>query len=153
MTRPPVDKQNRGQILYRLGKYREALEVFTSIIEKWHDPPVSVLDNRAATFLKLNDFPKALKDARSIMRSEKTQVSGYLRAGQILQKWGQSDKARNIYVLGLKHVGPEDSKLLREMIEDLRQKSSSSKAMDILMSLPLELCQMILSYLTFRELV
>ncbi|MCJ1327396.1 hypothetical protein MMC10_004065 [Thelotrema lepadinum] len=153
MALPLVDKQNRGQVLYRQGKYREALEIFSSILEKWHDPPISVLDNRAATYMKLKEFPKALKDARSMINREKAMASGYLRAGQVLQRMDENDKAQGIYEYGLKNVSVGDSKLLRGVLEDLRAKCAPAKAMDVLMELPVELIEMILSYLSFRNIV
>ena len=61
--------------------------------------------------------------------------------------------AQELYEYGLKHVSIEDSKLLRGMLEDLRMKRAAPKAMDILMMLPLELTQLILSYLSFRNIV
>lgn len=45
------------------------------ILEKWANPPLSVLDNRAASYEKLNDLTKALKDAREMIVQEKADVS------------------------------------------------------------------------------
>ena len=101
-----------------------------------------------------------------------TERKGYLRAGQVLQRMDENDKAQGIYEYGLKNVSVGDSKvshsaflssylqqlislkqLLRGVLEDLRAKCAPAKAMDVLMELPVELIEMILSYLSFRNIV
>jgi F-box/TPR repeat protein Pof3 len=147
----PTDKQNRGQILYRQGKYTEALEVFTSILDKWIDPPLTVFDNRAATYIKLGKLENALKDGRSMIKRNKKDISGYLRTGQILQKMEKAEAALKIYEYGLGQVDISNAQLLRSEIEKIQTKFKQQSARDILAMMPLELVEAVLSYLTFKE--
>ena len=96
-------------------------------------------------------------------------IKGYLRAGQILKKMSRYDTALDMYEYGLKHVSVEDARvsdlllllsirsliwqLLRDNLDSLRQEFSPPKTKDIVMLLPLELTQEILSYLSFRNIV
>lgn len=73
---------------------------------------VSILDNRAAVLAKHqpNDLMPALRDAQKIMKLQKANATGYLRAGQILQLMGKIDVARETYNYGLKQIGIGDGK-------------------------------------------
>jgi tetratricopeptide (TPR) repeat protein len=68
------------------------------------EPPLSVLDNRVAAYLKLGDLQNALRDGRQMIRAAKTDARGYLRVGQVLQKMGKDDQALDIYSLGMKNL-------------------------------------------------
>ena len=90
-----------------------------------------LLDNRSATYEKMDEFRKALKDAKTMINLNKTgaKVSvvafllfswllsktpnltlfkGYLRAGKILQVTGKLQEALNIYTYGLAHADCAD---------------------------------------------
>ncbi|MCJ1398387.1 hypothetical protein MMC11_001585 [Xylographa trunciseda] len=154
-------EQKRGQDCYRAKEYKEALRCFDAIIARSDGPSLSVLDNRAATYAKLEEFPKALADGRQMIHISKAEVKGYLRTGQILQLMGKDKTALGIYEYGLKNVPctDEDVKLLRGMHDKLARKCSASdlsaapKVMDPLKALPMELAQMILQNLSFRTIV
>ncbi|MCJ1322703.1 hypothetical protein MMC15_008052 [Xylographa vitiligo] len=154
-------EQKRGQDCYRAKKYKEALRCFDAVIARCEDPPLSILDNRAATYTKLEEFPKALADARHMIQLSKAEVKGYLRTGQILQLMGKDKTALGIYEYGLKNVPrtSEDVKLLRGMHDKLLRKCSATdhaptpKTIDPLKALPMELAQMVLQNLSFRIIV
>lgn len=44
-------------------------------ISQWPSPPLSVLDNRAATLTKLGNLPGALRDGRKMIQMGKTDVT------------------------------------------------------------------------------
>ncbi|MCJ1223891.1 hypothetical protein MMC12_000534 [Toensbergia leucococca] len=66
--------QKRGQKFYRHKEYRAALECFNA--EDQH--LLVTLDNRAATLTKLGDLQAALKDARLMIKKDKTNHTVHL---------------------------------------------------------------------------
>ncbi|MCJ1415489.1 hypothetical protein MMC32_001821 [Xylographa parallela] len=154
-------EQKRGQDCYRAKEYKEALRCFDAAVAQCDDPPLSILDNRAATYTKLEEFPKALADGRHMIQVAKAEVKGYLRTGQILQLMGKDKTALGIYEYGLKNVPRtnEDVKLLQGMYDKLLRKCSAMdpaiapKIIDPLKFLPLELAQMVLQNLSFKTIV
>jgi tetratricopeptide (TPR) repeat protein len=68
------------------------------------EPPLSVLDNRVAAYIKLGDLQNALRDGKQMIRAAKTDARGYLRVGQVLQKMGNDDQALDVYSLGMKNL-------------------------------------------------
>ncbi|SCW02197.1 LAFE_0F01112g1_1 [Lachancea fermentati] len=67
-----------------------------------HPRLVKLLDNRSASWEKLGQLQKALKDAKKMIREEPYNVKGYIRCGKVLQKLQEDDEAYNIYEKGLK---------------------------------------------------
>ncbi|CAF9931728.1 MAG: hypothetical protein GOMPHAMPRED_006384 [Gomphillus americanus] len=158
MPRYPTEQLNRAQILYGKGDYTSALTAFTTILEKWPDKknlPLHVLDHRVATLIKLSRYEEALKDAKRMIKTDKTVSSGYLRAGQILRKQEQDKKALQIYELGLSSVtDPLAIKILREQSAEVKKNIVPDKAKDWLMTaLPFEVLEMIMDMLEFWEMI
>ncbi|GAT25062.1 F-box domain protein [Aspergillus luchuensis] len=64
--------QRRGQLLFRQGNYSDALAAFTEVRSR--GPPradvMSILDNRAATYIKLTQYDRALNDSRQMIRRD-----------------------------------------------------------------------------------
>ncbi|KAL8882524.1 MAG: hypothetical protein Q9198_000492 [Flavoplaca austrocitrina] len=127
--------QKLGQQEYRRKNYHAALNFFDSVISTEKQLDVSVLDCRAATYEKLGDLHAALKDGRRMISGYKTDCAGYLRTGKILQLLDKDSVALGIYKYGL------------------RKKCGPSRAKDPLTVLPLEIAQMIMSFLDFRHIV
>lgn len=100
--RPTVELQEHGQVLYRRKDYAKALELFNQAISQETNPSPTLLDNRAATFEKLDDLKSALKDARTTIKLHERDVTGYLRAGKLLQKMEKPEIALGIYNHGIK---------------------------------------------------
>jgi F-box/TPR repeat protein Pof3 len=101
--------QELGRQYYKQQQYKKAVEAFTEGIEAAARPSVGQLDQRAASYDKLNDLNAALKDGRDMIRIDKKDAKGYLRTGSILQKLNKLDKALDIYKYGMKNV-PVDNK-------------------------------------------
>ncbi|SCV06202.1 LANO_0H24344g1_1 [Lachancea nothofagi CBS 11611] len=66
-----------------------------------HPRLVKLLDNRAATWEKMGDLQKALKDADRCVRFEPFNLRCYLRRGKILQKQEKEDDALENYEKGI----------------------------------------------------
>lgn len=86
----PAELQQHGQTLYRRGEYKKALESFSQVIlsiagmTSMHayihaiqalkmkpSDPVGILDNRAATYCKLENFDLALRDAKQMIKTDR----------------------------------------------------------------------------------
>lgn len=150
--RPSKELQDHGQILYRRKEYAKALELFNEAITSEPNLTVSLLDNRAATYEKLDDTTSALKDAKSAIRLHEKDPTGYLRAGKLLEKAGKPDVALSIYKHGIKKQ-TKNVQLLVKMHDKLLRSTAPPTAADPFVQLPLELVEMILAHLSFRQIV
>lgn len=92
-----------------------------------------------------------------MIKNDKHDVRGYLRAGQILRKMGTEklETAHEIYNLGLKNVSASDPniKLLQQLRDKLTRVLSPPKSLDPFSVFPVEVAEMVLSYLDFHHLV
>lgn len=100
--------QELGRNYYKLRQYDKALETFTKGIETCQKPTLNLYDYRAATYDKLERFSDAVKDGREMIRMQKSDVKGYLRAASVLEKMGKEETALGIYKYGMKNVGSKD---------------------------------------------
>ena len=57
-----------------ISDYNQVAADMRQVIARCEDPPLSILDNRAATYTKLEEFPKALADARHMIQLSKAEV-------------------------------------------------------------------------------
>ncbi|OCL10956.1 hypothetical protein AOQ84DRAFT_288207 [Glonium stellatum] len=144
-----------GKKYYKQKEYQKAVDAFTEGIESMSIPTVDILNNRAASFEKLENFKLAVKDGRDMIKIDKKDVRGYLRTGNILQKMDKLDAAIGIYKYGIKNVSVTDEnfKLLQGIHDKLTRQLSPPKAIDPFIILPVELVEMIIRYLTFRNMV
>lgn len=97
-----------GRNFYKLKQYDKALETFTEGIETCPKSTFNLYDYRAATFDKLEKFSDAVKDGREMIRQDKTDVKGYLRTGNVLEKMGKEETALGIYKYGMKNISAKD---------------------------------------------
>ncbi|KAK5109752.1 hypothetical protein LTR62_006592 [Meristemomyces frigidus] len=143
--------RREGRACYKRGEYSQALDAFTRALGR--APSVSLLDNRAACYEKLNDLPAALKDAKKAIQLSKEDPTGYLRAGKLLVKMEKSSVALEIYTHGLrnvKHTG-QGYELLCKAQNQLRSQLAPARSVDPLTVLPRELAEIILHHLTFQQ--
>ncbi|KAJ9668473.1 hypothetical protein H2201_001521 [Coniosporium apollinis] len=154
-TMTPSELQELGKRYYGFKEYQKALDAFTEGIEASDNPEVGLMDNRAATFEKLENLEAALLDGKRMIQLGKKDVRGYLRSGKVLQKMQKPDVALRIYEYGLRNVpaSDKDYKLLQGMHNKLSRKISPPKAIDPWTVLPLELVGMVMGYFSFREMV
>lgn len=88
-----------------------------------------------------------------MIKTQKDDLKGYLRTGRILEQQEKLDTALKIYAYGLKNVPVRHLQLLKAAHDKLNRKLSPPTAVDPMSQLPLELAEMVLSYLKFNELV
>lgn len=150
--RTTAELQQHGQILYKRADYKKALDLFNEAIESEPHPTVSLLDNRAATHDKLGDITSALKDAKTTIRIHEKDPTGYVRAGKLLEKAEKPDVALSIYKRGIKKK-TQNIQLLVKLHDKLLRSTAPPTASDPFAELPLELVEIIMSHLTFRQIV
>ncbi|KAF2662489.1 hypothetical protein K491DRAFT_617280 [Lophiostoma macrostomum CBS 122681] len=154
-TMSSEEYQELGREYYKEKQYDKAVKAFTNGIEASTNPTTKLFDYRAASYDKLGNFNSALKDGREMIRLDKRDVKGYLRTASILQKVDRSEKALDIYKYGMKNVpvGDDAFKFLQQLHDKLTRQLSPSRAVDPLTVFPVELVEMIMGYLTFRNVV
>lgn len=150
--------QEYGKRLFKAGEYEKALLQFTSAIDGNEDVTLALVDHRAATLEKLSRLDDALKDGTAMIKLDKRDVRGYLRTGRILQKFQDPNKrelALKVYAKGLRNVpvSHEHYKALQATHDSLTRGLASAKAADPFVTLPVELVEMIFSYLAFHQMV
>ncbi|SCU83423.1 LAMI_0C03158g1_1 [Lachancea mirantina] len=67
-----------------------------------HPRYLKILDNRAATWEKLGDLHKALKDTKKMVKEDPYHLKAYVRYGKILQKLQLDGEADEVYERALK---------------------------------------------------
>ncbi|KAI5201352.1 hypothetical protein E4T39_05204 [Aureobasidium subglaciale] len=149
---PTIELLEHAQLQYRRKEYVKAIDLLDLAIKHEPCPSVKLLDTRAAVHEKLGDYKLALKDARTCIRMFEKDPTGYLRAGKVLQMMQKTDVALSIYKHGIsKKV--KDVELLQKMHNKLLLSLAPDKAADPFAQLPIEIVEMILSYLNFRQTV
>eukprot|EP00730_Choanoeca_flexa_P015999 TRINITY_DN7476_c0_g2_i1.p1 TRINITY_DN7476_c0_g2~~TRINITY_DN7476_c0_g2_i1.p1 ORF type:complete len:527 (+),score=172.59 TRINITY_DN7476_c0_g2_i1:87-1583(+) len=102
----PVDKNEdpegaalaakaRGNELYKQGKYRAAIEAYTSAIGL--HPEAAYYNNRAAAQIMLMDYEAALKDAKVALSKDESNPKYHLRAGKSYLSLGRFTDAKRHY--------------------------------------------------------
>lgn len=156
---PASELQELARAQYQKQDYQKALTTITEAIEASTIPTAALLNDRAAVYEKLGETNAALIDTRTAIRLDETNVISYKRAARILQNTNKHDKALEIYKRGLNKVLNQRAK------DDLRQKHdtlarslqmalmASLPGADPLEKLPIELVEMVFSYLSFPQIV
>ncbi|USP79325.1 hypothetical protein yc1106_06599 [Curvularia clavata] len=162
--------QQLGRTFYKRKEYTQAVMTFTKGISICSEPTVDLYDDRAAAYIKLERFGEAVKDGKEMIRLDATNVRGYYRVGQALEKMGKGEKALEIYKYGMKRFGPKDPQfkacafaytlfsirfvdILQDLHDNLIRDLSPAACVDPFSVLPKELAETILEYLTFRQMV
>ncbi|TLD38618.1 hypothetical protein E2P81_ATG01161 [Venturia nashicola] len=152
-TLSAAEYKELGKRYYGRKEYQAACDAFTEGIAATSDFDPQLYDYRAAVWTKLEKPQNALVDGRNMIKHRKDDPRGYLRTGRILEQQGKLDTALGIYAYGLKNVKVKDLQLLKAAHDTLNRKLSPPTAVDPMSKLPLELAEMVLSYLKFNELV
>ncbi|CAH6722103.1 hypothetical protein CLIB1444_08S01948 [[Candida] jaroonii] len=119
------DKLHLSKLYFKSNDYRNALKTYTELIlliesysledlkkvnehynynhpiSTFHPKLISILDQRAATYEKLNLLDKALRDGEKILKINSFDVKGYLRIGKIHKLRNDHLKCFKIYQTGV----------------------------------------------------
>jgi F-box/TPR repeat protein Pof3 len=120
-------------------------------------PRNTILDTRVAVYLRMDKPDLALKDAKAMIRNDRTDGRGYIRCGQIEIGRGNATVAASFYEYGLKRVPTSSqhfetiSTALSNVQEQIRIATMNSKPADPMQILPLEIVETILSYVPYRQ--
>lgn len=86
------EAKERGNDLFKNGKYAEAVKEYTEAINRNPDDP-KYYSNRAACYTKLAAFDLGLKDCETCLNLDPKFLKGWIRKGKILQGMQQQSKA------------------------------------------------------------
>ena len=86
------EARNRGNALFKEGKFAEAVQSYTEAIKRAETDP-RAYSNRAACYTKLMALPQALKDAEKAIELDKTFVKAYIRKIAALIAMKEHNKA------------------------------------------------------------
>lgn len=118
---------------------------------------MAALDLLTAVHLKMGELDLALKDAKAMVRLDRTDGRGYLRCAQMERLMGHQSAAAAYYEHGLKNVPSSHGHfqtLTRELDcakDQIRIETIGSKATDPVVVLPIEVVEMIFSFLSYRQ--
>ncbi|KAK5091724.1 hypothetical protein LTR05_001909 [Lithohypha guttulata] len=151
-----------GQRAFEEKRFEAAIHHFTRVIDNLDDGKADLLhiyELRSSAYTRLEKLDLALKDAKQMIRLDRSDCRGYLRCAQVELLRNNASGAAKVCELGVKSVSLSDGNrrrviacLLRAQ-EALKQKVIFDKGTDPLAVLPSELLAMVLSTLGYREIV
>lgn len=149
-----------GSRAFEEKRFKDAVRYFTHAIENLRDRKADLLhvyDLRSNALTKLDRQEEALKDAKQMIRLDKTDHRGYLRCAQIEQCQNKHREALRICEHGLKSVPPQSKgvqyleKYRLRASEQLKEKIIYDKGTDPMVVLPNELLEIVLSSLDYQQ--
>ncbi|OAL18435.1 hypothetical protein AYO22_10631 [Fonsecaea multimorphosa] len=120
-------------------------------------PLVQILEHRVAVYLRMDLLDQALKDGKAMIRLDPKDARGYIRSGIAERRKNNKPAATKYFEHGLKRVPPSDPNhalLVREMEETAQQMRTEivlSRAKDPLSVLPIEVIEIVISFLDYRS--
>ncbi|KAJ5734112.1 hypothetical protein N7493_002898 [Penicillium malachiteum] len=144
----------RGQKLYQKGDFKAAIEAFGEALKQKDADVIGILDNRAATYCKLEQWDSARRDAKNMIKTANQDERGYLRCAKVLLLDGKPEKALEIYAYGLKTLGSKHPR--REMLDQLHKKLQDRMLLnrkDPFTLLPLEMAMLVIQHFSFKQIV
>ncbi|CAL5869272.1 uncharacterized protein PFLUO_LOCUS3500 [Penicillium psychrofluorescens] len=155
MARQASTLHQRGQKLYQKCDFKAAIEAFSEALNQKNGDTIGVLDNRAATYSKLEQLDQARRDAKQMIKLGKNNDErGYLRCAKVLLLEGKADKALEIYAYGLKMLPADHPRrsFLQQLHDKLYDKMFVNRR-DPFTALPLEVAFEILKCFSFKQVV
>jgi len=105
-----LEAKERGNELFKTGKYAEAISEYTESIKRDPTNP-SVYSNRAACYSKLMEWQRGLDDCDTCLKLDPKFVKAYIRKAKIQHFLKQYHKALDTYNKGLE-LDPKSAELL-----------------------------------------
>lgn len=78
-TMSAAEYQELGKRYYKQKEYQKAVDAFTEAIESMTIPTTGMLNNRAASYEKLENYNAACKDGRHMIKLDKSDAKVGLR--------------------------------------------------------------------------
>ncbi|EXJ86275.1 hypothetical protein A1O1_06645 [Capronia coronata CBS 617.96] len=145
-------------------QYNVALDIANTAVQAFErdrsvslQTRVTLLDLRTALHIRIEAYDQASKDAKMMIRLDRADGRGYIRCGQIERRKGNRTMAVTFYEHGIKHVAASDqysqliAKELAAVKDELRVMTLLSKAKDPMTTLPLEVVEIILSNVPYKQ--
>lgn len=149
-----------GSRAFEEKRYNDAFKYFTHAIDNLRDRKADLLhvyDLRSSASTKLGRHDEALKDAKKMIRLDKTDHRGYLRCAHIEQSNNKHEEALRVCEYGLKSVAPNSKgyqhleKYRLRAAEQLKKNVIYDKSTDPMLVLPNELLEIVLSSLNYQQ--
>lgn len=108
---PEISSQVRqeGNELFKAGKFPESITKYSEAIKR-NPQDAAPYSNRAAAYMKLGEFPMAMKDCDKCLEIDPTFVKAYIRKGNIHFFMKEYHKCLTVYEKGLK-LAPDNKEL------------------------------------------
>ena len=161
---PPTDYESflqKGTAEYHKGDNTAAVRAFERALQHAQKmcQRIQATDMRIGPTVKLKQLEAATILAKSIIRMDRTDPRGYIRAAQVERLEKRPDKAAQWYKQGLKHVSTKNTNydLLKQGLLKCESLETSikvhSKPRDPFANLPVEVAQIILQHFDYKEMV
>ena len=126
-----LNDKERGDQLYREGKYQEAIDVYKRAVMKGFPEIHKVYSNRCACYLQVGMLNLALDDANTCIRLQPSWAKGFLRKGATLSRLGRIGEAIEAYrkVLELDRNNSEAAAAIARLTQRGGNSSSSGHPM------------------------
>ncbi|GFG30261.1 hypothetical protein Cfor_11805 [Coptotermes formosanus] len=106
-------KKERGNQLYKVKKYQQALPLYTEAIELCPDSS-AYYGNRSACYMMLHQYRNALDDARKSVALDSSYVKGYIRIAKCSLALGDLSAADNALSI-VKELNPNNAAIIPEV--------------------------------------
>lgn len=114
---PEISKAEReaGNALFKEGKFPESIAKYTEAIKR-NPSDAAPYSNRAAAYMKLGEFPMALRDCDRCLEKDENYVKAYIRKGNIHFYMKEYHKCITVYEKGLK-IAPDNRELKQGLMK------------------------------------
>ncbi|KAL0217960.1 hypothetical protein RCL1_008808 [Eukaryota sp. TZLM3-RCL] len=122
-----LEVKSQGDLLFKQGKYNEAIHQYTTAIDMLKSNPLSVLYlNRAAAHQMLKQYNEAISDAQKAIEIDPRNGKAYRRLGATYIYLNELTKASIAYTqaLDIDENDSEAKKMLKVLEEKMKSKNS-----------------------------
>lgn len=114
---PELSKKVRaeGNDLFLAGKFPESIAKYTDAIKR-NPKDAAPYSNRAAAYMKLGEFPMAMKDCDRCLDIDPSFVKAYIRKGNVHFYMKEYHKCLTVYEKGLK-LAPNNKELRQGLVK------------------------------------
>lgn len=149
----------QGKVAYKNREYTEAARLFGLAKASTARPQdvLSACDLQIGAIVKTKHFEPAIDIAKSMIRTNRRDARGYIRAAQIERLADRPLAATRWYQHGLKHISPSDPLYpalqggIKKCEAQLVASTTKSRPCDPFTVLPVEVARLVLSHLDYRQ--